>query len=260
MRATTEVRLADVADLPTVAEMCLAARAETGTPAQICLPDTQKLQRQLGVLLSVPGGRIYVAHQDDALAGFMLARVIEANIYSDEPVLYIEAIYVAKQHRRRGAGHALLLEAAHAATDEGADEVYSVPIPGSRGVQRFLARLGFAPAAAHRVAPTALLLRRLEAEGNHSRRGTRSLEDLIARRRKERIETQSGPVDLRELHRRLGQAPSAGSPDSPDADPADSAEAGDSADDAQGAQVFDLEKTIDYPPSRRATRLPRSAG
>lgn len=240
MRATIDIRQADAPDLPTVAALCLVAREETGTPAQVCQADSRKIERQLGVLLSVPGGRIDVAMHDGELAGFMLARVVEANIYTDEPVLYIEAVYVAKSFRRRGVGHALLTSAAHTALEAGADEVYSVPIPGSRGVQRFLARLGFAPAAAHRVAPTAALLRKLEAEVSPARRGTRSLEDLIARRRKARIETQSGPVDLRGLQSRLDAAADAAGPDVARAESDD-------------AEVFELEKTIEYPKPLRAS-------
>ena len=79
-----------------------------------------------------------------------------------------------------------------------------MPVPGSRGVQRFLARMGFAPAAAHRVVQTSALLRKLGPEGS-LRRPPRALEDLIARRRKARIETQSGPVDLRELRACLSE-------------------------------------------------------
>ncbi len=96
-------------------------------------------------------------------------------------------------------GHALLSATAELAASSGATHVYSVPIPGSRGVQRFLARLGFGPVAGHRVVSTAVLQRRLAADLTPARRGTRSLEDLIARRRRARTETMSGPVDLREF-------------------------------------------------------------
>src|SRR5699024_6143975 len=127
--------------------------------------------------LSVPGGRIYVASDDSTVVGFMLARIVESNVYNDEPVLYIEGIYVDETSRRRGVGHALLTAAAQTAVEAGADEVYSVPIPGSRAVQRFLARMGFAPAAAHRVVSTTQLLRKLGAESTVGRRGPRGLED-----------------------------------------------------------------------------------
>ena len=198
-----EVHEGALKDLPGVAQLCLLAREESATPSQICSPEPERIKAQLGVLLSVEGGRIYVATDGERMVGFGLARVIEVNVYNDEPVMYVEALYVDQSVRRRGVGHALLTAIAKAAVEAKAVEVFSVPIPGSRGVQRFLARMGFAPAAAHRVVPTAVLLRKLEVEGSGTRRGTSALEDLIARRRKARIETQSGPVDLRTLKVRL---------------------------------------------------------
>jgi hypothetical protein len=59
-------------------------------------------------------------------------------------------------------------------------------------MQRFLARLGFAPAAAHRVVGTSALQRRLAHEhaaasaASARRSAPRGLEDLIARRRQAR--------------------------------------------------------------------------
>lgn len=215
VRASIDVRHAVASDLLEVAGLCLTARDESSTPTQLCSSDIERVRSQIGVLLSVPGGRVLVARHDGEALGFLLGRIVEANIYHDMPVLYIEALFVAPEFRRRGAGHALLGAAAEIAVEVGADEVYSVPLPGSRGVQRFLLRLGFAPAAAHRVVQTATLLRRLEGEPA-ARRGSRGLEDLIARRRKARIETHSGPVDLRELQARLrAERTGIGSPSTP---------------------------------------------
>ena len=203
VRVSIDVRHAVAGDLLDVAGLCLTAREESSTPTQLCSPDVERVRNQLGVLLSVPGGRVLVARHDGVAVGLLLGRIVEANIYHDDPVLYIEALFVDQGFRRRGAGHALLAAAAEIALEVGAEEVYSVPLPGSRGVQRFLLRLGFAPAAAHRVVQTATLVRRLESDPVSARRGSRGLEDLIARRRKARIETHSGPVDLRELQARL---------------------------------------------------------
>lgn len=213
MRATIDVRHAGAADLDDVARLCCVARDESATPSQVCAADHGAVRKHLGVLLSVPGGRVLLATHDGAPVGFMLARVVEANIYNEVPALYIEAVYVDASFRRRGAGHALLATAADMAVEAGAEDVYAVPIPGSRGVQRFLARLGFAPVAAHRVVATQVLLRRLDAESSAARRAPRALEDLIARRRKARIETQSGPVDLRELRARLERNAAAEAPE-----------------------------------------------
>src|SRR5690606_6507857 len=108
------------------------------------------------------------------------------SLFADEPALAVEAVYVSPGHRRRGAGHSLMLAAADLAERVGAATVYSAPIPGARGMHRFFVQLGFAPAAAHRVTPTAALQRRLGQDAAPRRRS--SLEELIARRRRSRAE------------------------------------------------------------------------
>ncbi|WP_265521085.1 GNAT family N-acetyltransferase [Oerskovia flava] len=195
MRVSVEVRPAVGDDLPAVATLCAEARSESTAAAQLCVADESRLVRQLSVLQAVPGGQVLAAFHEGVPVGFLLVRVLQPALFTDEPSLYIEALYVAESSRRRGVGHALLTAAAELAEQSGAIDVYSVPIPGSRGVQRFLARLGFAPAAGHRVVSTAVLQRRLAADPSSVRRGARGLEDLIARRRRAR--TESGPVDLR---------------------------------------------------------------
>ncbi len=199
MRTAITVQAAVGDDLGAVADLCTRARTESASGAQLCSDDRATLMRQLSVLLALPGGAVLIARQDDVTVGFVLARVVGPYLFSAVNSLYIEALYVAEGARRRGVGHALMQGAADLAASVDAAEVYSVPIPGSRGVQRFLARLGFAPVAGHRVVATSLLQRRLGADLNASQRRGRSLEDLIARRRRARSDGQSGPVDLREL-------------------------------------------------------------
>jgi hypothetical protein len=60
----------------------------------------------------------------------------------------------------------------------GAEQVVSNAPPSARETHRFLARLGFTPLVVRRVAPTALLRRRLAGESRRS-----ALEDLLSRRR-----------------------------------------------------------------------------
>ncbi|MBD8077704.1 GNAT family N-acetyltransferase [Cellulosimicrobium arenosum] len=205
MRHVVEVRPAVGDDLVAIASLCSEARLESATGAQLCAPESDRLVRHLSVLLALPGGNVLVALVEGRPVGFVLARVLEPHLFADEPSLYVEAVYVGQDARRRGVGHALLSATADVAADAGATQVYSVPIPGSRGVQRFLARLGFAPVAGHRVVSTAVLQRRLAADLVPSRKGARSLEDLIARRRRARTEGLSGPVDLREFQAELGR-------------------------------------------------------
>ncbi len=185
---TRSARVEDVADL---VDLCLEARAELMVGAQLCTDDPVRLRDQLLTLLNMPGGAILIATSDDEVDGLLLTRIVGPGPFSDAVVLTLESLYVRQRARRRGLGHALLLAAAELAEQAGALEVYASPLPGARGMHRFLAQVGFAPAAAHRVVTTAALARRLGQGqvnlGGPVRRPSRhGLEDLIARRRQAR--------------------------------------------------------------------------
>ena len=190
VRATPPVRIATPDDLDALCALCLEARAELQVGSALCTDDPLRLRDQLAVLMGALGGTVLVATEDDEPAGLLLARIVGPGPFSDVVALNLEAMYVRASARRRGLGHALLLAGATLAEDAGATEVYASPLPGARGMHRFLARIGFAPAAAHRVVTTAALQRRLaqdpatvlgEPTGRIAR--VRSLEELIARRR-----------------------------------------------------------------------------
>lgn len=183
-----EVRPIEPADMPGVVELCLTARRESWAGAQVCTADAAAVAHQVGTLTAVPGGTILVALADGLPIGLLLGRVVGPNPFTDDVSLAVEAVYVDPEHRRRGAGHALMLGAVDVALSAGAQHVYAAPIPGARGMQRFFVQLGFAPAAAHRVTSTAALQRRLSPDSG-PRRAPRGLEDLIARRRQSRAET-----------------------------------------------------------------------
>jgi len=195
VRLGVQVREALPGDMESLVALCLAARREAAVGAQLCTDDADRLRDQLGALLAARGGRVLVAFLDDEAAGLLLARLVGPGPFTDLVSLDIEAIYVLPAARRRGLGHALLVGATTVADEAGATEMYSSPLPGARGMQRFLARLGFAPAASHRVVTTAALQRKLTHEHGHAagsvrRSGPRGLEDLIARRRQARAARQ----------------------------------------------------------------------
>ncbi|MDM7831067.1 GNAT family N-acetyltransferase [Cellulomonas edaphi] len=190
MRPGVHVSAARPEDLDSLVELCLAARAESAVGAQLCTDDAERLRDQLGALLAVPGGLALMGTVDGVPAGMLLARLVGPSLFTDVVSLNLEAVYVVPDARRRGLGHMLLSAATQQADEAGAADVYATPLPGSRGMQRFLARLGFAPAAAHRVVATSALQRRLAHEGAPAAAGRRpsprGLEDLIARRRQAR--------------------------------------------------------------------------
>lgn len=199
MLISASVRDITPAELPEVARLAVIAREESSFGTQVCVGEEERIERHLAVFAQTPGGSVLVAHVDGAVAGFALVRLIEPGAFTDKAALYLEAIFVSDADRRRGIGHSLLEAVAHRGLETDAHDIYALPLPGSRGVQRFLARLGFAPAASHRVVSVHTLLRNIASESKHSTRRSsgRVLDDLIARRRRARTETNSGPLDLR---------------------------------------------------------------
>jgi GNAT superfamily N-acetyltransferase len=208
MRAPVLVRSATEDDLLEVAELAASAAPDGTTTAAT---DPGRLCEHLSVIVAA-GGEVLVAVDDDAVVGFVLVRMLEPHLYSTAPSLYVDAILVAPRSRRHGVGRALLGAALGLAATAGAENIYCAPAPGAREMHRFLARLGFAPAAGYRVVAVPVLERRLEQggapgatvvrrrDGGRRRRdATRAaIEDLVARRRRAReAGLPTGPVDLR---------------------------------------------------------------
>ena len=208
------------ADVGAVARLCLVAREESGLGAQLVGDEAERIEQHLDAFSQLEGAAILLAYSDHKVIGFALIRALSSALFFDRSSVYMEAIYVEDRFRRRGAGHALLNAVCDRADAVGATDIYAIPLPGARGVQRFLARLGVAPAGAHRVVPVSVLQRNLSTEINHGPRMSRSLEDLIARRRRSRTELHSGPLDLRAFqaslgHNQLGQTPAPTDPSNP---------------------------------------------
>ncbi|MDO8144970.1 MULTISPECIES: GNAT family N-acetyltransferase [unclassified Isoptericola] len=219
MRRAIEVRSADEDDLWVVAEMAATHGPETPNGAGA---DPRRAREHLSVFVSA-GGEVLVAHSERGVVGFLLARPLAPQLYATSPSLYIDAILVDPGARRQGVGRALLSAALRRATDDGAEYVYCAPAPGAREVQRFLARVGFAPAAGHRVVSVAALARwlgqepaagptpALRRDGARTRRdATRAaIEDLVARRRRAReAGLPTGPLDLSAVQEHRSTAPS----------------------------------------------------
>lgn len=100
---------------------------------------------------------------DDIPLGMAVFLVAPANALLDRPALHVSHAVVAARHKRRGVGKALVSAAAAYADERGLDQLVVSVNPGSRDANRFFARLGFAPLAVRRVAPVAVVRRRLQA-------------------------------------------------------------------------------------------------
>ncbi|GAA2247836.1 hypothetical protein GCM10010401_22070 [Rarobacter faecitabidus] len=200
---TSAIVITNVVDseIEEVASLCLEAREESTIGAQLCSNEIDQLSRQLRVFQQVPGGDIVAAHSRGAMAGFAFYRVLDSDLLRPAPSVFIEALYVPRSARRQGIGRALMAHIADVAAARDAADIFAQQLPGARGTQRFLARLGFAPAGTHRVVNVTALQRELARETNWHRRPSRTIEDLIARRRRSR--TASIPIDSREVERRL---------------------------------------------------------
>lgn len=194
VRSGLQVRPAQPHDLPVLVDLCLEARAESVVGAQLCSSDPDSLRRQLGALLATPGGLALLGVVDGSPAGLLIARLVGPCVFTEAVHLALEAVYVESRVRRHGLGHALVAAAVDIAEQGGARDVYASSLPGARGMLRFFARLGFAPAAAHRVVSVSALQRRLAVDpgqGAGARRSTRAIEDLVARRRRVRAASTS---------------------------------------------------------------------
>lgn len=200
MRSGSVIRPVVSDDLPQVVELCLAAREEAGTGSALCTDDAERLEAQLATALILPGSVMLLGTHEGAVEGLLLARVVGPSVFSDVVAIDLEVLYVGRGSRRRGVGHGLLGQLLEVAEQHGATEIYAPPLPGARGVQRFLARLGFQPAASHRVVSTAALQRRLVADEVAPRSGAvrrvpmHGVDRLIALRRKSRVEPITGEL------------------------------------------------------------------
>ena len=118
-------------------------------------------QRYLEALDDPARDLVVVVGEDDQPLGMALLTVASANALLDLPAVHMSHAVVADRHKRRGAGKALVAAAAAYAESHGLEQLVVSVHPGSRDANRFFARLGFAPLAVRRVAPVAVVRRRL---------------------------------------------------------------------------------------------------
>lgn len=199
MRAV-HARLAEPDDLDAVVPVVRAIRADSPLGPQLVNPESGDIGIHLQAWFAQEHTRLAIVEADGEVIGVAMAQVVDVNLFSDTIYMRMEALYVDPEHRRRGAGRAMMGQIGMAAATAGAEQIVTLPIGGSRTEQRFLSGLGFAVVGAHRMIPTAALLRRLEK--GRERRG-RGLDELIARRRRSRglPPTPAAGLSL-EAHRR----------------------------------------------------------
>jgi len=164
-RAALSVREASREDLPAVLclydEMREDARARGGGRT----PDQQRAaaQERYVAALARPDSRLVVAvdDADGGIVGMAMLSLGPLSSIADTLTVMMTQVQVTRGARHRGAGRALVTAAAQFAEDRGAEAVSVSVYPQARDSLRFYARLGFAPLAVRRVAPLAVLRRRL---------------------------------------------------------------------------------------------------
>lgn len=168
-RGVLRVRPAQVCDLPALLafgeqlrDQLLPTTEAGGRVRGVPAGARAQLEQRYLEALQDPGRHlVVVVGEDEEALGMALFTIASANALLDLPAVHMSHAVVADRHRRRGAGKALVAAAAAYAEQHGLEQLVVSVHPGSRDANRFFARLGFAPLAVRRVAPVAVVRRRL---------------------------------------------------------------------------------------------------
>lgn len=187
-RVPVLTRSATPSDLPGLLQLWgelrqVGARAERAVNPTLGADVAPRLQ----ALLDDPDSRVLVAEVDGEPVGMAVAQRARVAPLSDVFAVQLNHVVVADGHRHRGVGHALVAAAAAFADESGVEHVVASAYPSMREVNRFYARLGFAPVVVRRIAPLPVLRRRLVSMERAAARL-----DLV--RRRARLRAPMSPV------------------------------------------------------------------
>jgi GNAT superfamily N-acetyltransferase len=164
-RPVVLTRTATQDDLPILLALWDELRQAGGRAERAVNPITAvDVRGRLLELLIDPGCRIVLACAEEVPAGMAVMRVSRPDPLSDHQLIYIAHLVVSRLNRHQGVGHALINAAVDYAAAMHVDHLAVGVYPSLRETNRFYARLGFAPAAVHRIAPVAVLRRRLGSD------------------------------------------------------------------------------------------------
>jgi ribosomal protein S18 acetylase RimI-like enzyme len=147
----------------------------------------------------VDGEQIVVAEYDGEVAGAVYLRASTLSPLNLEPVVQAISPHVLPAFRRRGIGRALMGAAVTFADERGIAHIATAAVSGSRDANRFMARLALGPHAILRLAPTAMVQAKLDAQAPAAvtarRSGGRQLTHVLAARRSTRRAQRGGIAD-----------------------------------------------------------------
>ncbi|MGY1634223.1 GNAT family N-acetyltransferase [Geodermatophilus sp. SYSU D01186] len=172
-RSRVTTRTARPDDLPAVLALVRQHRAEahaegvlTGqTPGAAAAAGFRRLLADPAhrvALAVLPGPNAPDGGVDGALVvGLAILGLDPLSVVLGVPQVTVDNLVVHREHRRRGAGAALLGAAVAYATESGAEHVVAAVGGHEAERQRFFARMGFAPLTTRRIVPRDTLARSL---------------------------------------------------------------------------------------------------
>ena len=190
--AVRKVRVEDAPELLALWEEF--SRRPSQHSDEACDQACDEVAQSIRSVLASDDSRIVVAELCGEFAGAVHLSIQSMGAMTTEKAVQISHLRVAPEMRRRGVGRALVESAVNWAEELGIGHVGAVSPSNSRNGNRFLARLGLAPAAVVRVGPTATLRAKLPAEipaimrptNNRAPSGSRQLGQVLAARRSAR--------------------------------------------------------------------------
>ncbi|MDT0201306.1 GNAT family N-acetyltransferase [Nocardioides sp. AE5] len=127
--------------------------------------------------------RIVVAEVGGEVAGAVVLRVEAITPFGDEVAVQAITPYVSPDFRRRGIGKLLIEAAVLYAEEHGIGHVSAASMSNSRDAHRFLARMGLAPQAVLRLAPTAVVRAKVSGRRTAGSTHRQPLGQVLAQRR-----------------------------------------------------------------------------
>jgi GNAT superfamily N-acetyltransferase len=195
-RPPVTTRPAVAADVPILVSLWGELRQVGGRAERAVNPfAVPDVERRFLDVISSRTCRVVLACVGGEPAGMAVMRAVQSDPLSDCRVVQISHVVVADSKRRRGVGHALVAAAADFADECQVEYLAAGVYPSLRDASRFYARLGFAAAAVQRVAPVAIVRRRLGLET-----GSLRAEELARRRNRLRR-----PVPAQRVRNRVAE-------------------------------------------------------
>ena len=185
-RTQVSLRSASPDDAPVLAEVWSEVLRRVDHDQQIA-----DLESIIARVTPLEEERIVVAVYDGEVAGAVHLRASTLSPINLEPVVQAISPHVLPAFRRRGIGRTLMEAAVAFAEERGIAHIATAAVSGSRDANRFMARLALGPHAVLRLAPTAMVQAKLDAQGPAAglasgRNGARQLTHVLAARRSSR--------------------------------------------------------------------------